>query len=209
MFCWLSDCIYSPNENICRQILMMLMPTRWLFDTWNVFCLNNLFQQFPRWCWKFRNLEFFKRNAPGLILQCITFYENLYTLFWVGPEETWCHQECLGIQWRLLIIDKLVQLHKRCFEWCSLCIYDIDGLVQERRTSIANALELSLSCTNSSIGYLLKWCGWIHIGYYVVCWCGIMLYFFYYRQIWYGRSFLKLTSNFRLSFIMISKRFSI
>ena len=27
----------------------------------------------------------------------------------------------------------------------------IDGLIQERRNSIANALELSLSCTNPSI----------------------------------------------------------
>ena len=31
----------------------------------------------------------------------------------------------------------------------------IDGLVQERRNSIANALELRLSCTNP-----LKWCSW-------------------------------------------------
>ena len=30
-------------------------------------------------------------------------------------------------------------------------IYNIDGLVQERRNSIANALELHLSCTNPSI----------------------------------------------------------
>ena len=30
----------------------------------------------------------------------------------------------------------------------------IDGLVQDRRNSIANALELRLSCTNPSI-----WCG--------------------------------------------------
>ena len=29
--------------------------------------------------------------------------------------------------------------------------WDIDGLVQERRSSIANALELHLSCTNPSI----------------------------------------------------------
>ena len=31
---------------------------------------------------------------------------------------------------------------------------DFDGLVQERRNSIANALELRLSCTNSSIYWL-------------------------------------------------------
>ena len=29
-------------------------------------------------------------------------------------------------------------------------IYHFDGLVQERRNSIANALELRLSCTNPS-----------------------------------------------------------
>ena len=29
--------------------------------------------------------------------------------------------------------------------------YDVDGLVQERRNSIANALELRLSCTNLSM----------------------------------------------------------
>ena len=34
----------------------------------------------------------------------------------------------------------------------------IDGLVQERRNSIANALELRLSCTNSSIyKYIFCW----------------------------------------------------
>ena len=31
----------------------------------------------------------------------------------------------------------------------------IDGLVQERRNSIANALELRLSCTNTSIWVVL------------------------------------------------------
>ena len=31
---------------------------------------------------------------------------------------------------------------------------DIDGLVQERRNSSALAMELRLSCTNSSIWYL-------------------------------------------------------
>ena len=33
--------------------------------------------------------------------------------------------------------------------------YGIDGLVQERRNSIANALELRHSCTNPSIWYVL------------------------------------------------------
>ena len=32
-----------------------------------------------------------------------------------------------------------------------LCAIYIDGLVQERRNSIANALELRLSCTNRAI----------------------------------------------------------
>ena len=38
--------------------------------------------------------------------------------------------------------------------------FNIDGLVQERRNSIANALELRLSCTNPSIfgGHLINFC---------------------------------------------------
>ena len=32
----------------------------------------------------------------------------------------------------------------------SSVIYDVDGLVQERRNPIANTLELSFSCTNPS-----------------------------------------------------------
>ena len=36
------------------------------------------------------------------------------------------------------------------YMYVHICIY-IDGLVQERRNSIANALELCLSCTNLSI----------------------------------------------------------
>ena len=35
----------------------------------------------------------------------------------------------------------------------------IDRLVQERRNSIANALELRLSCTNPSISHLIVWVG--------------------------------------------------
>ena len=34
--------------------------------------------------------------------------------------------------------------------------YDFDGLVQERRNSIANALELHLSCTNPSTSSEIK-----------------------------------------------------
>ena len=32
----------------------------------------------------------------------------------------------------------------------ALSFYEVDGLVQERRNSISNALELRLSCTNPS-----------------------------------------------------------
>ena len=35
-------------------------------------------------------------------------------------------------------------------------IYYIDGLVQERRKSIANALELRLSCTNPSLSIYIN-----------------------------------------------------
>ena len=37
----------------------------------------------------------------------------------------------------------------RNFKWK----LDIDGLMQERRNSIANALELRISCTNSLISF--------------------------------------------------------
>ena len=37
-----------------------------------------------------------------------------------------------------------------CYQWRQSS-HHIDGLVQERRNSIANALELRLSCTNPSI----------------------------------------------------------
>ena len=39
--------------------------------------------------------------------------------------------------------------YKYCYS--HLAIVHIDGLVQERRNSIANALELRLSCTDPSI----------------------------------------------------------
>ena len=42
-------------------------------------------------------------------------------------------------------------LPKTNYDPAHWCIYHIDGLVQERRNSIANAQELRLSCTNSFI----------------------------------------------------------
>ena len=44
-----------------------------------------------------------------------------------------------------------VQESQRGDDMTMRMIYYIDGLVQERRNSIANALELCLSCTNPSI----------------------------------------------------------
>ena len=41
-------------------------------------------------------------------------------------------------------------LFKIYSEWCICIFVYIDGLVQERRNSIANALELRFSCTNPS-----------------------------------------------------------
>ena len=44
----------------------------------------------------------------------------------------------------------------------ALWFYEVDGLVQERRNSISNALELRLSCTNPS-----KWKRFLHADFHV------------------------------------------
>ena len=38
-----------------------------------------------------------------------------------------------------------------CWDFMVVSLHDINGLVQERRNSIANALELRLSCTNPGL----------------------------------------------------------
>ena len=67
---------------------------------------------------------------------------------------------------------KLLNKESRCrwfetpWRFCDMVIIDsnirrnlhIDGLMQERRNSIANALELRLSCTNPSRCAKLAWC---------------------------------------------------
>ena len=45
---------------------------------------------------------------------------------------------------------KFIQMALEKLCECSLLLQHIDGLMQERRNSIANALELCLSCTNPS-----------------------------------------------------------
>ena len=55
----------------------------------------------------------------------------------------------LNIQYIGILLMKTKFKTDACIYTCSLCI---NGLVQERRNSIANALELHLSCTNPPIG---------------------------------------------------------
>ena len=38
-----------------------------------------------------------------------------------------------------------------------ICFAEFDGLVQERQNSIANELELHISCTKPSIWYKYRW----------------------------------------------------
>ena len=59
-----------------------------------------------------------------------------------------CHRDLRLIN----IIDKASNI---VFWWESYGVQHNCGLVQERRNSIANALELRLSCTNPSILWLL------------------------------------------------------
>ena len=49
------------------------------------------------------------------------------------------------------------------FNNCSELRYHIDGLVQERRNSIANALELRLYCTNPSKYKEINGRGWQYL----------------------------------------------
>ena len=50
---------------------------------------------------------------------------------------------------------------------CNRSLFDIDGLVQQKRDCIANALELCLSCTNPSISY-----AWVSVN--IVTWCQLL-----------------------------------
>ena len=57
-------------------------------------------------------------------------------------------------------------------------IIQLDGLVQERRNSIANALELRLYCTNPSICKWVKvtWINWRYTSIVVPVWFPTQLY---------------------------------
>ena len=63
-----------------------------------------------------------------------------------------------------VMYDQKRSLYYYRYLWCQwltpetmllVIVYQFDGLVQERRNSIANALELRLSCTNPSNWYVL------------------------------------------------------
>ena len=51
---------------------------------------------------------------------------------------------------------KLGSKHKTFLSWKHGKNYHLDGLMQERRNSIANTLELCLSCTNPSLNWLMQ-----------------------------------------------------
>ena len=50
-----------------------------------------------------------------------------------------------------MIKKKLYEVHQNDELLYAVLLHSINGLVQERLNSTANALELRLSCTNSSI----------------------------------------------------------
>ena len=83
----------------------------------------------------------------------------------------WCFMAPSHYLNRCWLITSKVFWHSSKGKWqeiLKISILDIDGLVQERCNSIANALELHLSCTNPSIRvWKLVW----HCSSYATSWC--------------------------------------
>ena len=106
-----------------------------------------------------------------LISSCICLYPMLWSQ--VLSQEWRCSRHCFNYIWvssnfiaywcatyirGLTVYGQASHKHfifilSYCQDWCQKRIthHDIDGLVQERQNSIANTLELSLSCTNPSM----------------------------------------------------------
>ena len=79
----------------------------------------------------------------------------------------WHFQPCQQLCWQnthsdvfCAILNYETQLQSLWSIEFYFIIHQFDGLMQERRNSVVNALELRLSCTNPSSLYL----HWIHIG---------------------------------------------
>ena len=85
-------------------------------------------------------------GCEGEILEMAMMYED----------DIWCQCYC-DAWWGFVLVDVCMLLDPYAATWpCHILppqdtYLHIDGLVQERRNSIANALELRLYCTNPSL----------------------------------------------------------
>ena len=82
---------------------------------------------------------------------------SILTHFQLGPASIW-RPFCM--YWYFHYTDKTV-MKPSYFYYGNMYIYKINWLVQEKRNSIANTLELRLSCTNPS-----RWCFYIKTAYW-------------------------------------------
>ena len=87
----------------------------------------------------------------NVVYLSITFYQYgtvcSWLFFYSMIEVIFILYFMISIKWAVWTLIHCSGLHQQTM----VHIYDIDGLVQERHNSIANALELCLSCTNPSI----------------------------------------------------------
>ena len=96
-----------------------------------------------------------KRTAKSCIFKPLTITNviNTVSVSTCQIRSLLCMQRLIGMSQQLTTLTTYLSMFLAFFR----CIY-IDGLVQQRRNSIANALELRLSCTNPSIYYGLQIC---------------------------------------------------
>ena len=89
-------------------------------------------------------LNRFRRSQVATILQT---FSNAFSWIniWYDHNKT-NHNKTMHILWNIFSLQDKVRVLSYAVEFN----YELDGLVQERHNSIANALELRLSCTNQS-----------------------------------------------------------
>ena len=87
----------------------------------------------------------------------ISYTGKMWSLYWTSPLDVVVTHACKLIlsSHSCITCPALTLCMLHCFEKCR----NIDGLVQERRSSSALAMELRLSCTNPSIYtvYIIMW----------------------------------------------------
>ena len=99
------------------------------------------------------------KTINSLVFVMEIFIPGKTVLYWDGAQIPKCHMASLGLSEFIMILRSIADhIMLPCgtmsFWWLT---HEIDGLVQERRNSIASALELRFSCTNTSKCSLMCW----------------------------------------------------